>query len=212
MKGNNVGPVHLKNRLSLEWYLQEPQSHTVMRAIDKAWIFLRICPKKIFEIQVTDELPEDAPQQDVPGWTTFHAIISNRPSVPTNIGYCQAIPSPHSDFNTVYTVLKRSEALFRRIGQEMIILTWDEALYSKALIIKWRNADEFENLFNRMGGFHRATNYMGDIRTIMHGRSGFEDYLVESGIYRNAVISKINRGKAYNRGMRAHKAEMESVY
>ena len=160
MKGNNVGPVHLKNRLSLEWYFQEPQSHTVMRAIDRAWIFLRICPKKIFEIQVTDEIPEDAPQQDVPGWTAFHAIISNRPSVPTNIGYCQAIPSPPSDFNTVYTVLKRAEALFRRIGQEMIILTWDEALYSKAQIIKWRNADEFENLFNRMDGFHQATNYM----------------------------------------------------
>ena len=54
-----------------------------------------------------------------------------------------------------------------------------------------------------MGGFHRATNYMGDIGTIMEG-SGFEDCLAESGIYSNAVISKINRGKAYNRGMRAH--------
>ena len=67
LKGNNVGPVHLKNRLSLEWYFQEPQSHTVMRAIDRAWIFLHICPKKIFEIQVTDKIPEDAPQPDVPG-------------------------------------------------------------------------------------------------------------------------------------------------
>ena len=87
LQGNNVGPVHLKNRLSLEWYFQEPQ-HTVMRAIDGTWIFLRICPKKIFEIQVTDEIPEDAPQQDVPGWTAFHAVISNRPSVPIDIGYC----------------------------------------------------------------------------------------------------------------------------
>ena len=104
---------------------------------------MRICPKTIFEIQVTDEIPEDALQQDIPGWTAFHAIISNRPSVPTNSGYCQAIPSPPSDFNTVYTVLKR--ALYRRIGQEMITLTWDEALYSKAQIIKWRHADEFEN-------------------------------------------------------------------
>ena len=94
----------------------------IVNLIDRAWIFLSICPKKLFEIQVTDEIPEDAPQQDVPGWTTFHAIISNHPSVPTNIGYCQAIPSPLSDFNTVYTVLKRTEALFRRIGQEIIIM------------------------------------------------------------------------------------------
>ena len=123
LQGNNIDPMHLKNRLSLEWYFQEPQSHTVMRAIDRAWIFLRICPKKIFEIQVTDEIPGDAPQQDVPGWTAFHAIISNRPSVPTNISYFQAIASSSSDFNTVYTVFKRAEALFRRIVQEMIILT-----------------------------------------------------------------------------------------
>ena len=70
-KGNNVGPVHLKNRLILEWYFQEPQSHTVMRAIDRAWIFLRICPKKIFQIQVTDEIPDDAPQLD-----GLHLILS----------------------------------------------------------------------------------------------------------------------------------------
>ena len=210
LQGNNVGPVHLKNRLSLEWYFQEPQSHTVMRAIDTAWIFLCIRPKNIFEMQVTDEIPDDAHQQDVPGWTAFHAVISNRPSVPTNIGYCQAFPSPPSDFNTVYTVLEREETLFGRIEEELIILTWDEALYSKAQIIKWRNANEFENPFNRMGGFHRATNYMGDIGTIMEG-SWFEDCLVELGICSSAVISKINGEKNYNRGMRAHKLLFEAI-
>ena len=51
---------------------------------------------------------------------------------------------------------------------------------------------------------------MGDIGTIMEG-SGFEDCLVESGIYSNAVISKINRGKAYNRRMRAHKLLFEAL-
>ena len=180
-----------------------------MRAIDRAWIFLHFCPEKIFEIQVTDEIPEDAPQQDVPGWTTFHGIISNCPNVPTNIDYYQAIPSHPSDFNTVYTVLKRAETLFTRAWQEMIILTWDKALYSKAQIIKWRNADEFENYFNQMGGLHRATNYMGDIGTIMEG-SWFEDCLVEPGIYSNTVISKVNRGKAYKRGKRAHKLLLEA--
>ena len=92
----------------------------------------------------------------------------------------------------------------------MIVLTLGEALYSKAQIIKWRNADEFENLFNRMSGLHRATNYMGDIVTIMEG-SEFEDCLVESGIYSNAVISKINRGKAYSRRMKVHNLLFEAL-
>ena len=99
---------------------------------------------------------------------------------------------------------------FLKEQKHCLELTWDEALYSKAQIIKWRNADEFENLFNRIDGFHQATNYMGDIGTIMEG-SGFEDCLVESGIYSNAAISKINRGKAYNRGMRAHKQLFEAL-
>ena len=61
-----------------------------------------------------------------------------------------------------------------------------------------------------MGGFHQATNYTGDIGTIMEG-NGFEDCLVESGIYNNAGISKINRGKEYIRGMRAHKLLFEAL-
>ena len=66
----------------------------------------------------------------------------------------------------------------------------------------------FENLFNRMGGFHRALNYMGDIGKIMEG-NGFEDCLVEAGAYSGTVISKIMAGKAYNRGIRAHKLLFE---
>ena len=42
-------------------------------------------------------------------------------------------------------------------------------------------------------------------------RSGFEDCLVESGIYSNAIISEISRGKAYSGGMRAHKLLFEAL-
>ena len=51
---------------------------------------------------------------------------------------------------------------------------------------------------------------MGDTRTIMEG-SGYEDCLVESGIYSNAVTSKINRRKAYSREIRAHKLLFEAL-
>ena len=41
--------------------------------------------------------------------------------------------------------------------------------------------------------------------------SGFEDCLVEAGVYSGAVISKIMAGKAYNRGIRAHKLLFEAL-
>ena len=64
------------------------------------------------------------------------------------------------------------------------------------------------NFIQSMGGFHRALNYMSDVGKIMVG-SGLEDCLVEAGVCSGAVISKIMAGKAYNRGIRAHKLLFE---
>ena len=147
----------------------------------------------------------------MPGWTVFHALISTKVYGPTSIGYCQAIAAPPSDPNTVYTVLRRADSMFQRSGQSEVILTWDEALYSKAQIIKWRNPDEFKNVFNRLGGFHRPTNFMGIIGTVMKD-GGLEDILIESNIYGGAAATKILEGKSYNRGIRAHKIVYESMW
>ena len=147
----------------------------------------------------------------MPGWTVFHALISTKVYGPTSIGYYQVIAAPPSDLNTVYTVLKRAYSMFQRLGQSEVILTWDEALYSKAQIIKWRNPIEFKNVFNRLGGFHCATNFMGITGTVMKD-GGLEYILIESNIYGGAVVAKILEGKSYNRGIRAHKIVYESMW
>jgi hypothetical protein len=61
-------------------------------------------------------------------------------------------------------------------------VTYDEAIYSKAQMIKWRNPAEFVNDNVEMGGMHHALNYMGDIGYIMKA-SGFEDIVIESLVY-----------------------------
>ena len=38
LQGNNIGPLHLKNRLDLDWYFIDSLSHSVARDIDRAWI------------------------------------------------------------------------------------------------------------------------------------------------------------------------------
>ena len=65
----------------------------------------------------------------MPGWTVFRAMTSYRVYGPTNIGYCQAIAAPSTNFNTVYTVLEKAESMFQRLGQQVVILTCNEALY-----------------------------------------------------------------------------------
>ena len=205
LTGKAPGPIYLKNRLDSGWFSEFSEEHAEIQSVDKVWVFLRMCPTKPFQI-----IFQRTASQFVPGWSAFHAMLSTYPAIPTNTGYCQAIPSPPSDFNTVYTVLKRAQSMFRRLGQTVVILTWDETLYSKAQIVKWRNPDEFADLFNRLGGFHRATNFMGDTGTIMEN-SGLEDLFVESGIHGSAMVAKIFGGKAYNRGIRAHKLAFEAL-
>ena len=78
-------------------------------------------------------------------------------------------------------------------------------------IIKWRNPEEFKKVFNRIGGFHRATNFMGIIATIMKG-DGLEDILIESNIYGASAVAKMLEGKSYNRGIRAHKVTYEALW
>ena len=68
LQGNNISPLHLKNRLNLDQYFVDSLSHSATRDNDRAWIFLRICPPTIFEIQL-----ENRTEQLIPEWSAFHA-------------------------------------------------------------------------------------------------------------------------------------------
>ena len=109
LHGKNQGPDHLKAEVSIEWFFQCYRDHEVSRQVDIAWVFLRLCPKKLFDINF-----ERTGNQKMPGLTAFHVMISHKVYGPTNIGYFQAIATPPTDFNTVYTVLKRAESMFQR--------------------------------------------------------------------------------------------------
>ena len=51
---------------------------------------------------------------------------------------------------------------------------------------------------------------MGDIGKIVE-ENGFEDCLIEAGVYSGALISKTMTGKVYNRRIRAHKLLFEAL-
>ena len=77
--------------------------------------------------------------------------------------------------------------------------------------IKWRNPEEFRNVFNSPGGFSRVTDFMNIIRTIMKG-GGSEDIFIEGNIYGASAIAKSLEGKSCNRGTRAHKVTYEALW
>ena len=51
-----------------------------------------------------------------------------------------------SDMSTIYTVLDTVDKLMYKLDQRHAVLTFDEALYSKAKEVQWRMQDKFKHL------------------------------------------------------------------
>ena len=133
-------------------------------------------PLKLIEAEI-----EKRPSQTVPGWTVYHATITTKQTrINTATGYCPMIPTLATDFNTVYSMMKYFQRLFSALDQQWAYVTYDEAIYCKAQMIKLRNQREFENDVIEVGGLHHTMSFMGCIGHIMD-RSGLSEILVESG-------------------------------
>ena len=88
---------------------------------------LRLCEAEI----------EKRPSQTVLCCTVCHATITTKQSsIKAAISYCPMIPAPATDFNTVYSIMKYFQRLFSALGQQWTYVTYDEAIYCKAQMIK----------------------------------------------------------------------------
>ena len=73
-----------------------------------AWLTSRMVGTKIFNVDA---------EQNVPGWSTFHSMISAETTTPTVIGNCRSVPAPPTDISVVYTVLVNIKEILNNIGR-----------------------------------------------------------------------------------------------
>ena len=66
LPGKNQGSDHLKPEVSTEWFFQCSRDHEISMQVDIAWVFLRLCPGKLYDINF-----ERTGNQKMPGWTVF---------------------------------------------------------------------------------------------------------------------------------------------
>ena len=187
------GPVHMIGRVATQSFYRESPENLGMKAITHAWLMSRICPIKL----LTVELQKVA--DNVPGWSVFYLVLSDKGRQQTSIGYCQMIPEPPTDWNVVHTIMIRTMRMSVLLGQQYTVLTLDEGIYRIAQSIKFRNLAEFRSLVIRLGSFHHVLNFVGIIGKRMRG-SGIEDILVESDCYGLSTVDQLMNGKLYNRG------------
>ena len=194
----------LFGKVDLQWFVNtDCAAKEEANLLDNAWILARMCPDKLFEITI------DNPDQVVPSWTAFNISVATKNPAISEVGYCPMIPAQASDMSTIYTVLDTVDKLMYKLDQRHAVLTFDEALYSKAKEVQWRMPDKFKNLVLRLGGFHTIMVFLAAIGKRFRD-SGLEDALIDCGVYAGNTVEQIFRGKHYNRGVRAHKMAMEA--
>ena len=119
-------------------------------------------------------------------------------------------PATPTEYCTIYTCMKTAQKISRKLEQNLTIITVHEAIYSRGKKIQWHFPTEFDDVILRLGGFHIAPNFLGVIGTKYAG-SGLGDIMIKSGVYGSNSISKILKGKTYNRSVRAHKILFEAL-
>ena len=77
--------------------------------------------------------------------------------------------------------------------------------------LKW-SVPEYQNkLIPRLGGFHISMNFLKAIGDHMDG-SGLTEVWVECGLLGQGTVELVLSGKAYNKGMRAHKLTLQALW
>ena len=204
--GRRAPPTSFLGQIKMEWFQSNNQFLSAYTQ-DLAWMLLRLHPTSIFQESASVPLPE----QGISGWSRFHSRFFSEIPVSTVIGYCPMIHGSASEFSTIFTVMKVSQEVARRLQQDDSVITFDLAIYMKAKQIQLKFPDEFKNTVIRMGGFHIALNYLSLLGK-KYANSGLEDLLIESGVYAAGTTSVLMLGKSYNRGIRAHKLSMEALF
>ena len=165
---------------------------------DLAWILVRLAPQH----------PEI---QQVPGWCGFNQMLSPDKSQTTMVGPLPIINAPAHEFETLWTVIQKCKAMTKLRNGSYTVVTMDEGLYNKAIMLQWAKTEAFKDVIIILGGFHTQMNFSKATGKYVES-SGIPDMWVESEVFGEATAQNIVKGKHWNRVARAHKISYEALW
>lgn len=106
--------------------------------------------------------------------------------------------------------MNRAVKITESLRLASIVCVFDQAIYSKAVEIKWKECNKFKNCVIMMGLFHMLMMYM-HILSKRFSDAGLRDVLIQSNVIVEGSVDKALVGKMYNRGVRMYKLMYEAV-
>ena len=102
----------------------------------------------------------------LPSWTGINTVINSEVRNVTKVGYLPVIDAPVTDLATVNALLQHSISISKRLDLQEIALVFDEAIYAKAQMIRWKVPEYQQRLVIRLGDFHASMSYCSAISKI----------------------------------------------
>ena len=105
-------------------------------------------------------------EEALPGWTGTNTQVHKEIRSSSNIGYLPVIDAPVTDMSTINTLLRHSVSICQRLHIPEIVLVFDEAIYAKAQMIRWKDEELQKQLVIRLGDFHTVMSFCSAISKI----------------------------------------------
>ena len=99
----------------------------------------------------------------VPGWTGFNTNLVQEIPALSNIGYLPVIDNPATDMATINAILKKSVSICERIQIPEIVVVFDEAIYAKVQMLRWKEVEFNACVVVRLGEFHTIMSFCSGI-------------------------------------------------
>ena len=128
----------------------------------------------------------------------------------SSIHYLPVIDAPATDYATISTVLEKAVTIADSLQLPAMVVVFDQAIYSKAQIIRWKSHRLCQRTVLRLGEFHTTMSFLSVIgKRFAH--SGLEDILIEAGVIAPGSVKTMMTGHMYNRAVRCHKLMYEAL-
>ena len=139
-----------------------------------------------------------------PGWSGYNSLLSESKSL-TNNGVLPLLPEVAHEWPTLLTVISQAHSLKQLVvGQEYLtVISFDMALYEKAVQLIDSNSDLKGKVLPRLGELHTTMAALRALGSSIE-YSGIDDAWLESNVYGSATIRQILKCTHYKRSIQAH--------
>ena len=100
----------------------------------------------------------DKSDQRVLSWSGFSQRMSSDTSLHTSVRHTTIPNKPPGDYDTIWTVIRNAQRTTKALSQKYTVVTIDQQLYCKAMMIKWKFKKELEEVIILLGGVHIQYN------------------------------------------------------